>query len=58
MSFKEKLFQPFQRLHSTKEVSGFWCWFGYSSKNYPEAWWCDMGESEIGKGSVFYFTIK
>jgi light-regulated signal transduction histidine kinase (bacteriophytochrome) len=56
--YYNKIFLPFQRLHNQREYKG--TGIGLTiSKKIVESWggdlWCD---STLGKGTVFYFTIK
>ena len=56
--YYNKIFHPFQRLHNQREYKG--TGIGLTiSKKIVESWggdlWCD---STLGKGTVFYFTIK
>ena len=57
MNTAEKLFQPFQRFHSSNEFKG--TGVGLSTvkriieKHDGQIW----AESEVGKGATFFFTL-
>ena len=57
-AYADKLFQPFERLHARDEFAGIGIGLTIVRRALARLGGRCWGESEVGKGAVFYFTLE